>query len=85
MKEEVLAAKGLTVIYGHGATLVAPKTDCLVYIDMARWEIQMRSRHHEICGLGVDNKQDSPSCHYKRGYFVDWVVCDKLKKMRKFS
>lgn len=79
-QEDILGTKGLTVVYGHGAAFVAPQSDCLVYIDMARWEIQMRSRRHEISGLGVDNEQETASCHYKRGYFVDWVVCDKLKK-----
>lgn len=47
---------------------------------MARWEIQMRSRRHEINGLGVENSAEGASYHYKRGYFVDWIVCDKLKK-----
>lgn len=85
--EKLVAAKemlrntvGLTVVYGHGAAVVAPDADLLVYVDMARWEIQMRSRRHEVNGLGVENKAEGASLHYKRGYFVDWVACDKLKK-----
>ena len=47
---------------------------------MARWEIQMRSRRKEVNGLGVENREEAPSYHYKRGYFIDWIVCDNLKK-----
>lgn len=79
-KKQVAESKALTVIYGHGAALVAPDADLIVYVDMARWEIQMRSRRHEINGLGVENSAEGASYHYKRGYFVDWIVCDKLKK-----
>ncbi|WP_286032235.1 class I mannose-6-phosphate isomerase [Phocaeicola coprophilus] len=79
-REKIRSAQGLTVVYGHGAAWVAPEADCIVYVDMARWEIQMRSRRHEINGLGVENKAEGASDHYKRGYFVDWVVCDQLKK-----
>ena len=79
-KKQVAESKALTVIYGHGAALVAPDADLIVYVDMARWEIQMRSRRHEINGLGVENRAEGASYHYKRGYFVDWIVCDKLKK-----
>ena len=71
---------GLTIIYGHGAATVSPSYDLLIYADMARWEIQQRARRKEINGLGVENKDDAPSVHYKRGYFVDWIVCDSLKK-----
>lgn len=78
--EELNVAKGLVVIYGHGASQIHPEADCVVYADMARWEIQQRSRRKEINGLGVDNKEEAPSIHYKRGYFIDWIVCDKLKK-----
>lgn len=73
-------ATSTTIVYGHGAAYVAPAADLTVYIDMARWEIQLRSRKHEINGLGVENKGEGASCHYKRGYFVDWIVCDQLKK-----
>ena len=50
---------------------------------MARWEIQMRSRRKEVNGLGVENREEAPSYHYKRGYFNDWIVCDNLKKKGK--
>ncbi|MDR1980498.1 MAG: class I mannose-6-phosphate isomerase [Tannerellaceae bacterium] len=71
---------GLIVLYGHGAASVTPCCDTLVYADMSRWEIQQRFRRKEIDGLGVENRNDAPSLHYKRGYFVDWNTCDALKK-----
>lgn len=71
---------GTVIIAGPGASTVTPGKAVLVYADMARWEIQQRFRRGEICGLGVDNADDAPSVHYKRGYFVDWIVCDNLKK-----
>lgn len=75
-----LDSEGLTIVYGHGATLVAPEATLIIYADMPRWEIQMRSRRHEVTGIGVDNAADAPSIHYKRGYFLDWVICDALKR-----
>lgn len=75
-----LDSDGLTIVYGHGATFVAPEATLIIYADMPRWEIQMRSRRHEVTGIGVDNADDAPSIHYKRGYFLDWVICDALKR-----
>lgn len=69
-----------TIIYGHGAATIAPDAALTIYADMPRWEIQMRSRRHEVTGIGVDNAADAPSVHYKRGYFLDWVICDALKR-----
>ena len=79
-RNELGNSSGLTIIYGHGAALVSPSYDVFVYADMARWEIQQRARRKEINGLGVENKDEAPSLHYKRGYFIDWIVCDSLKK-----
>ncbi len=71
---------GLIVVYGHGAAKLARDSDLLVYADMARWEIQQRMRRNEVHGLGVNDQHLPFSEQYKRGYFVDWRVCDKLKK-----
>lgn len=79
-RNEMKVQTGLTLVYGHGAFNVAGQADVVVYIDMARWEIQQRSRRKEIDGLGVSNREEDASRHYKRGYFVDWIVCDELKK-----
>jgi len=81
IKDQVSNIKtGLIVIIGHGASLIAENYDLLVYADMARWEIQQRMRKNQVTGLGLYDKELSFSIQYKRGYFVDWRVCDKLKK-----
>lgn len=73
-------SSGLVVVYGVGAAYLCPQSDVLVYADMARWEIQMRFRRNEISNVGVENRMERPSLQYKRGFFVDWRVCDRFKK-----
>src|ERR1700733_3625135 len=73
-------ASGLTLVIGTGATLVAEHWDLLVYCDMARWEIQQRQRAGEVPNLGLQNCTERPQAKYKRAYFVDWRVADRLKK-----
>jgi mannose-6-phosphate isomerase class I len=73
--------EGVIVIYGTGAALICPDPDLLVYADMARWEIQLRMRQHLVDNLGVKNRNtDDWMLLYKQGFFVDWRVCDQLKK-----
>ncbi|MCG8308886.1 MAG: class I mannose-6-phosphate isomerase [Cytophagales bacterium] len=73
--------EGTVLVIGHGASLVEEKPDVFVYADMARWEIQMRMRRHMVNNLGISNAEEPFETQYKRGYFVDWRVCDRLKKM----
>ena len=80
LKEELKGAGKDTLVIGTGAALVMPKGATLVYADMARWEIQQRFRRHEVCGLGVDNREDPVSIQYKRGLFIDWKVLDYYKE-----
>ncbi len=80
-KTAAVRSRGVSgVILGPGASLVMPEGSLLVYVDMARWEIQQRMRRHEVCGLGVDNRGDAVSIQYKRGLFIDWRVCDRHKE-----
>lgn len=72
--------EGVIVVYGTGAGLVAKDFDLLIYADMPRWEIQQRMRRNEVGNLGVRNKEADFSEKYKQGYFVDWRVCDRLRK-----
>lgn len=80
LRMKIEQATGLVVVYGHAAAIVAEQYDCLVYADMARWEIQLRQRRHEITNIGVDNADEAPGIQYKRGFFVDWRIADKLKQ-----
>lgn len=72
-------SEGVVVIYGEGAAYVAQGWDLLVYLDMARWEIQLRMRKNLISNLGVSNQETEFSLQYKQAYFVDWRVLDKHK------
>ena len=79
VRAELETAGEDVLILGPGAALVAPAHAVLAYADMARWEIQQRFRRHEVCGLGVDNREDPVSIQYKRGLFIDWRVLDYYK------
>ena len=70
---------GIILIMGCGASLFAD-ADLLLYFDMPRWEAQLRFRRNEISNLGIDNKNESATLQYKRAFFVDWRVCDRLKQ-----
>ncbi len=73
--------EGVVLIYGYGASLLCPNPDLLIYADMARWEIQLRMRKHMVDNLGVKNRDTADwMLLYKQGFFVDWRVCDRLKK-----
>jgi len=85
--------EGTVVIYGIGASLLRPKVpslggnlgeawgSLLIYADMARWEIQLRMRQHLVDNLGLKNRDFADwMLLYKQGYFVDWRICDRLKK-----
>jgi mannose-6-phosphate isomerase class I len=89
-KQQLEAAKANLVeknrriaVIGPGAFLVLPHADLKIYADLARWEIQLRMRKNQIKGLGVVNMNEPFNIQYKRGFFVDWRVCDR-HKMRWF-
>src|SRR5436190_16136640 len=79
-KKVIGEKEGTVIVYGCGASIVYPDADLLIYIDMARWEIQQRFRRNEVSNLGVCNKELKASLQYKRAFFVDWRACDRLKK-----
>lgn len=79
-RKQVADATGRVIIVGSGAAMVASAEATVVYVDMARWEIQQRFRVHEVKALGVDNREDAVSLQYKRGYFNDWRILDRYKE-----
>lgn len=80
MRRQVKGAAGITVVYGTGASEVAGTWDLLIYADLARWEIQLRMRRNEVANLGASNHTLEVSRKYKRAFFVDWRVADRLKR-----
>ena len=80
VRSRIASAPGIAIVIGPGASLIVPEATLLVYADLARWEAQRRQRRGEISNLGVDNPGLKPSLQYKRSYFIDWRVCDRLKQ-----
>lgn len=70
----------LTFVIGTGASLLADDPGLLIYADMARWEIQLRMRKKEVANIGLSNYTDNFETQYKRGFFLDWRLCDNVKK-----
>lgn len=70
---------GTILIHGTGASKVL-EADLIIYSDISRWEIFQRFRRNDISNLGVSNKTDHFDDQYHWGYFIDWRICDKIKK-----
>lgn len=68
------------IVYGVGASYIVKEDATLVYLDMARWEIQMRFRRDAVANVGFDNASIRPGLQYKQAFFVDWRVLDRWKK-----
>jgi mannose-6-phosphate isomerase class I len=79
LRQRIAQLTGIVVVYGPAALLCC-EPDLIVYADMPRWEGQLRQRRDEVCNLGVDNHKLKGSLQYKRSFFVDWRVCDRLKQ-----
>ncbi|MBW6526421.1 class I mannose-6-phosphate isomerase [Sphingomonas sp. RHCKR7] len=68
-----------TVVVGPGAATILPGRDLLVYVAMARWELQQRQRRGEIANLGGRDRSARAAALYRRAFFVDWRVGDAVK------
>ena len=79
-REACRSTQGVTLILGTGTSLIAPEPDVLILADMARWEIQRRQRANQIGNFAAGNVHESPAAKYKRAYFVDWRVADRIKQ-----
>lgn len=79
-RAQIAAVKtGLVIVCGVGASVIT-RGDVLVYADLARWEIQQRWRRGEQCNWKMQNYDEEQLKKYKRGFFVEWRVADKLKR-----
>ena len=73
------ADDGVVLVIGFGATLVT-RGDLLVYADLTRWEIQLRYRAGEIGNWRAERPEKDILRLYKRGFFFEWRMADRLKK-----
>jgi mannose-6-phosphate isomerase class I len=70
---------GIVLVIGTGASLAA-QGDVLVYADLARWEIQQRYRSGEFGNWMCDNYGEDILRKYKRAFFAEWRMADRLKR-----
>ncbi|RAP75046.1 class I mannose-6-phosphate isomerase [Paenibacillus montanisoli] len=73
------AGSGVIIVIGFGASLVADG-DVLLYADLARWEIQQRYRSKEYANWRTNIVETDILRLYKRGFFFEWRMADRLKK-----
>jgi mannose-6-phosphate isomerase class I len=66
----------LTIVYGFGASLF--DYDHFIMVSISRWEIQLRYREG-LSNFKKDNPKEDKLRKYKRGYFVEWRVADRIK------
>ncbi|MCF0110651.1 MAG: class I mannose-6-phosphate isomerase [Erysipelotrichaceae bacterium] len=79
LRKKAEESTGTTVVYGFGASLLC-KGDVLVYADLARWEIQLRYRSHELGNYKCSNYEEDILRKYKRAFFIEWRIADKHKR-----
>ena len=72
----VLNREGLVVVYGFGASLI--EGGIRVHVSLTRWEIQLRYRKG-LSNFKKNNPKEDILRKYKRGYFVEWRVADRIK------
>lgn len=80
VREASRLAQGVTLILGTGTSLVEPEPDVLILADLARWEIQRRQRANQIGSFPEGDRTESAAAKYKRAFFVDWRVADRIKR-----
>lgn len=76
-KKSIVKGKRV-LVYGFGASIVMDNPDILILADLARWEIQQRFRSG-MSNYMTDNVDEDVLSKFKRGYFFEWRVADKIK------
>lgn len=71
--------EGILLVIGTGASLITIG-DILIYADLARWEIQLRYRSGELANWRMENYDEDTLRKYKRGFFIEWRIADRLKQ-----
>ena len=69
---------GITIVYGFGASLITTK-GIHIYIDVPKDLSQQLAGQKEICNVGAQ-EPEAFSLMYKRFYFVDWPMLNRIKR-----
>jgi len=77
-QDKIRNTNGFIIVYGFAAYQLV-QGDCLIYCDMARWEIQMRYRLG-MSNYKANNTTEDTLRKFKRGYFIEWRIADKHKR-----
>ena len=80
LQEACRSPEGVTLILGTGTALLAPQPDVLILADLARWETQRRQRANQIGSFPAGDIHESAAMKYKRAFFIDWRVADRIKR-----
>lgn len=78
LRDRIAKRTGPVVVLGWGAGWVWPDADVLAVAGLARWEIQQRYRAG-MPNWHVDNAGEDVLRKFKRGYFLEWRIADRLK------
>lgn len=76
-KKESIRKDERVLIYGFGASLIN-EGDVLIYVELSRWEIELRYRNG-LTNYKCSNSSEDSLRKIKRGYFIEWRIGDKLK------
>ncbi len=67
------------IVFGFGVSQLISGQDCLIHMNLARWEIQRRLREG-LPNWKANNESEENSKKFKRGYFLEWRIADNIKK-----
>ncbi|HEX6509538.1 MAG TPA: class I mannose-6-phosphate isomerase [Chloroflexota bacterium] len=78
LQRDVAARTGLTVLYGYGASLFSAE-GVRVYLDVPKDCAQERAAQRTVKNVGACEPQ-AFGAMYKRFYFVDWPMLNRVKR-----
>lgn len=79
VRNEIRKLNKRIVIYGTGASILENHANLKIYCDISRWEIQLRYRNG-LSNWRQDNEKADSLRKFKRGYFFEWRMADRVKK-----
>lgn len=78
LRQALTARTGPTVVYGFGASLLAEGAPS-VYIDVPKDVAQARAERGSVTNVGAA-ASDGFAATYKRMYFIDWPMLNRIKR-----